>query len=76
MGLSPKAFARVMRLQCAARALAAAPSVEGTELALSHGYCDQAHLCRDFTALTGLPPTRCRTALDGTAFPLQGLLGA
>ncbi len=31
-----------------------------TDLALRHGWYDQAHFTRDFTALVGVPPSRYR----------------
>lgn len=66
VGLAPKAWARVSRLHRALRS-------EGgwAERAWRAGYCDQAHLCRDFTALTGLTPTEwaSRTASHPTSSP-------
>ncbi|GAB3515597.1 helix-turn-helix domain-containing protein [Pseudoxanthomonas daejeonensis] len=53
-GLAPKRYARLRRFQ---RVLAQL-DLEGTDwgtLALDHGYCDQAHLARDFREFAGLP---------------------
>lgn len=53
-GLAPKRYARLRRFQ---RVLAQL-DLEGTDwsaLALEHGYCDQAHLARDFREFAGLP---------------------
>lgn len=55
IGLGPKPFARVRRLQ---RMLGACgPGVDWAELAVRHGFFDQAHLIHDFRDLTGLTPT-------------------
>ncbi|WP_169738842.1 helix-turn-helix domain-containing protein [Jiangella gansuensis] len=59
VGLSPKQFARVRRLQ---RVLpdATGDDVEWALLAAAHGYADQAHLIHEFRALTGVTPGRYR----------------
>jgi AraC-like DNA-binding protein len=56
VGLSPKHFARVARVQ---RALELATMRRGTtlaELAAESGYADQAHLSREFSRLIGTSP--------------------
>jgi AraC-like DNA-binding protein len=56
VGMTPKRYARVRRLQ---RALSLATSRQAptwTHLALDCGYFDQAHLCRDWVELTGFSP--------------------
>lgn len=55
VGLSPKALARVFRLQGAVRALGEASHAA---LAAEGGYADQSHLIREFRALAGLTPER------------------
>ncbi|MEL6347385.1 MAG: helix-turn-helix transcriptional regulator [Myxococcota bacterium] len=58
IGIGPKALLRRFRLQ-----EAVARIEEGTplaDLAYALGYCDQAHFCRDFTAVIGAPPSRYR----------------
>ncbi len=54
MGLSPKRFLRVRRLR---RLLPRIGSAPWDELALAAGFSDQAHLVREFTAITGVTPT-------------------
>jgi AraC-like DNA-binding protein len=53
VGVSPKGLARIFRLQRAVQGLGRGSD---GELAASTGYADQAHLIRDFRALTGLTP--------------------
>jgi AraC-like DNA-binding protein len=56
VGYGPKAFARVVRLQRAIGAIARGSIASWARLALSCGYSDQAHLVREFRALTGVTP--------------------
>jgi AraC-like DNA-binding protein len=56
VGMTPKLFGRVRRLQ---RALALSDgdhAPDWTEIALACGYCDQAHLIRDSVELSGFTP--------------------
>jgi AraC-like DNA-binding protein len=57
VGLSPKAYARVRRLQAALRLLSARPA-SGARVAAEVGYFDQAHFVRDFESFTGITPTQ------------------
>lgn len=57
VGLSPKAYARVRRLQAALRLLGEGP-VGGARIAAEIGYFDQAHFVRDFESFTGMTPTQ------------------
>jgi AraC-like DNA-binding protein len=59
VGIGPKLFARVLRVQRVVAAIdAAAPGVRvrWAELAAALGYADQAHLIREVRALTGVTP--------------------
>ncbi len=56
VGISPKRFARVVRFE-AARRLLAQGSSSLAEVAARAGYYDQAHLCRDVSALAGCSPS-------------------
>ena len=63
VGLSPKRYARIVRLQAALltlrdRSAAPSPAPRLTDIAYGAGYADQAHFTREFRALTGLPPKR------------------
>lgn len=55
VGLSPKAFARIRRLQAALRLLG---TMNGAQVAAEVGYFDQAHFVREFRAFTGMTPTQ------------------
>lgn len=61
LGLSPKQYARVVRV---AQGRALIKRAEGpgalTEAAYAAGYCDQAHFVHDFTAVTSLTPGEYR----------------
>lgn len=60
VGLAPKLFCRVERLQDAlARAAAGGP---WSEVAFAAGYSDQAHLVREFREIAGLSPGEYRRA--------------
>jgi AraC-like DNA-binding protein len=60
VGLSPKRFCRVLRLQAVLNRLAAGQRVEWAEVAAAGGYCDQSHLIREFRAMTGITPGEYR----------------
>ncbi|PZF82016.1 helix-turn-helix domain-containing protein [Jiangella anatolica] len=75
VGLSPKQFGRVRRLQRVLRAATTPdrPAPDWAEVAARHGYFDQAHLINDFRALTGLTPLRYvpRSAAEHNHVPLR-----
>ena len=54
VGLGPKAAARVIRVEAARRSLGRAPLAR---IAAEHGFADQAHLAREFRAITGRAPS-------------------
>ena len=53
LGISPKRYARIVRLNAVLASLAAEARTEAIDLAVGAGYFDQAHLLRDFRSLTG-----------------------
>jgi AraC-like DNA-binding protein len=55
IGLPPKTVARVLRFEQAVR-LAEETELSWLEIALRCGYYDQAHLIRDFRAISGCTP--------------------
>jgi AraC-like DNA-binding protein len=73
VGLSPKAFARVLRLH---RLIASVPlrqEVDWARAASDYGYFDQPHLINDFRALTGTTPGGFHPRIsDPTHIPLTG----
>jgi AraC-like DNA-binding protein len=65
VGLSPKAVARQIRFAGVRQAIERSPA-RWAELAAQAGYCDQAHLNRDFRDLSGTTPQ------DFVARPIPG----
>ncbi|GAB1814186.1 helix-turn-helix domain-containing protein [Mycobacterium sp. MUNTM1] len=66
VGLSPKAYLRVRRLQAALRALNT--PTRGATIAADLGYFDQPHFVREFGSFTGFSPTqysRRRSSMPG-----------
>jgi AraC-like DNA-binding protein len=57
VGLTPKLFCRVLRFQEVLHLIGRAQQVGWTNIALTCGYFDQAHLIHDFQAFSGLNPT-------------------
>src|SRR5947207_3252054 len=66
VGLSPKAYGRVLRFQRAVARLGRAPLAD---LAASCGYYDQAHLNRDFRELAGTTPTDLAAEVNFFQYP-------
>lgn len=56
VGITPKRFARVHRLQRVLRAVRQSTESDWCALAAEHGYTDQAHLIHDFRDLAGITP--------------------
>jgi AraC-like DNA-binding protein len=66
VGLGPKRFARVQRLQRVVRELDGCSAVDWAEVAARHGYFDQPHLVEEFGQLAGVTPTEyLRSRVDG-----------
>jgi AraC-like DNA-binding protein len=59
VGLAPKAYARVRRLQAALRQLGAG-TAGGARIAADIGYFDQAHFVREFRSFAGMTPAQYR----------------
>lgn len=60
MGLPPKLYRRVLRLQNVLRHVDTATDRSWNDLALDCGYSDQAHFCREFREFTGVTPETYR----------------
>jgi AraC-like DNA-binding protein len=57
VGIAPKRFARVHRLQRVLRAVRRSSKPDWCALAAEHGYTDQAHLIHDFRDLADITPS-------------------
>jgi transcriptional regulator GlxA family with amidase domain len=57
LGIRPKLFARIVRLQAVLARLGEPQRAAAVDLALEAGYFDQAHLLHDFRALAGRRPS-------------------
>jgi AraC-like DNA-binding protein len=57
VGITPKRFARVQRLQRVLRAVRRSSEPDWCALAAEHGYFDQAHLIHDFRDLADITPS-------------------
>lgn len=57
VGLTPKLFCRIQRLQQALYLLAGKQHIDWMDFALKCGYFDQAHFIHDFHAFAGCSPT-------------------
>lgn len=64
VGLTPKEYGRIVRVQRALRLLAGAPSGHGAAIAAACGFSDQPHMIRELRELAGVPPSQ----LDVSAF--------
>ncbi len=60
VGVSPKRFARVRRLQRVLQSINCSGPIDWCDVAARHGFADQAHLIHDFRDLTGLTPAAYR----------------
>jgi AraC-like DNA-binding protein len=56
VGLTPKAYCRVRRIQAVIERLRLSTGVDWAGVALAAGYCDQSHLIREFRSLVGVTP--------------------
>ncbi len=72
VGLTPKRFGRVRRFGRVLEAIGAGRPVSWTQVALSCGYFDQAHLIHDFQEFSGMNPTRYRPRSDGGNHAIVG----
>jgi len=72
VGLTPKLFCRIQRFQAVLRLAKGGQQVAWADVATTCGYCDQAHLIRDFQAFAGLTPTAylARRGEHGNHVPL------
>jgi transcriptional regulator GlxA family with amidase domain len=66
IGIAPKRFARVQRLQRVVRAIDGRSDVDWAAIAAAHGYSDQPHLADEFRDLVDVTPAEyLRSRIDG-----------
>jgi len=65
VGLSPKAFARIIRFQNLLRLVGEGTLREWTRLAHEGGYADQPHMVREFREFSGQSPTERQHPVAG-----------
>jgi AraC-like DNA-binding protein len=63
-GYSPKFYARIIRFRTVTAHLSAHPYTPLIDLALAHGFTDQAHFTHEFSALAGQSPAAFRAMLS------------
>jgi AraC-like DNA-binding protein len=80
VGITPKRFIRVVRFARAWQAASMSEADAWADLALEHGFADQAHLVREFRAFGAEPPTQqfspewyAATTLTRVAGPAPGV---
>lgn len=79
LGMTPKEYIAARRVEAAGQYMLSSEH-SLSDIALSHGFCDQSHFCRVFRRETGLSPQVWRklhastphTPSDGNAIPSQG----
>ncbi|MBF6058119.1 helix-turn-helix domain-containing protein [Thiomicrorhabdus heinhorstiae] len=60
LGMTPKQFQRIKRLQNTQNSLKQQPDIDLAELALIHGFSDQAHMTREFKQIARITPQKYR----------------
>lgn len=65
MGMTPLMYVAARRVEAAGQCMLWSES-SLSEIALSHGFCDQSHFCRVFKRETGLSPQTWRKLYSGT----------
>jgi AraC-like DNA-binding protein len=75
VGITPKQLGRIARFQRAVDLLRRDPRVDLAGAAAQLGYCDQAHMARDFRVLAGLTPATARTTAV-SIHPIRSLYAA
>ena len=75
VGLGPKVYGRLLRLNSALRHLVTSPDATCAAVAAAAGYSDQAHMTREFRELAGVTPGAYRAAAPASIrhVPVRGL---
>jgi len=71
VGMSPKRFARIVRVQAAMRRLAEPSPPTLAALAAEIGFADQAHLAREIRAVAGAAPSELAETFKHSAVPFK-----
>ena len=71
LALSPKTFARIVRLQSVLRRFITSPEERLADTATDFGYVDQTHMGRDFTHFGGITPLQYRRSIADVGFVLE-----
>ena len=64
VGVSPKQYMRIARLNEINRYLQAGSDFNFSHLSMEAGFADQAHLCREFKTFTGVPPVKFLESIE------------
>ena len=64
IGISPKQYLKIIRLQASIFSKSLEKNVSLTDLAYKHGYYDQSHFIHEYKALTGLTPKQFYSNCD------------
>jgi transcriptional regulator GlxA family with amidase domain len=56
VGISPKKYARLLRVEQARIAIKNAPTLSAAEIGNATGFYDQAHFIREFKSIIGMTP--------------------
>lgn len=64
IGISPKYYQRILRINRVREQLKQSPDVSLTEIAYQQGYSDQAHMIREFRAFNHITPKQYRAYLQ------------
>lgn len=67
VGISPKQYSRIQRLQSNLQLIRKAGTPNWPEMAISNGFFDQAHFIHDFKDLTGISPSEYVRTQGGAA---------
>jgi AraC-like DNA-binding protein len=71
VGLTPKQYSRVLRLQRVLEIISTAGTPSLADIALDAGFTDQAHFSREFRPFAGVTPAAYRRALPGAPHHLR-----
>ncbi len=67
VGLAPREYRRLARMSACLRSLRGSARPRWSELAVDHGFFDQAHLSNEIAAIVGLTPTELLARVSGSS---------